>query len=235
MVVLICCSCKNPKVVEPAFTLIETNVDKPGADLEITFNRGKTLNEPTFVFWIEDLEGNYIETLYITRYFGSGIYARIPLGGGRYKAGQSRAARRSALPHRLHQPAKKEGKVMIPSPDQPLPDGITSATPQGDFVIHAKALKPLPPRFKIMFEINQPWDFNKYWNNTLYPDFDYQASSQPALVYSATVDQSQKNTVFFLEPIGHSHYSGLDGRLFPDLSTLTTAKQMVQKVSVKFR
>ena len=32
--------------------------------------------------------------------------------------------------------------------------------------------------------------------------------------------------------IGHSHYSGKDGNLYPDLSTLTTAVQIVKSIKV---
>jgi len=35
--------------------------------------------------------------------------------------------------------------------------------------------------------------------------------------------------------VGHSHYSGKTGELFPDLSTLTTALQIADSIIVKVR
>jgi hypothetical protein len=229
-------SCSRPKISEPVFTLIETNVDQPGSDLEITFLVGKSHNHPTFAFWIEDLEGRFIETLYITQYFGSGIFGRGSLGVGRWDTKPGRADRPSALPYWLHKRVNMEEKVMLPSPDNPVPDGITAATPKGNFVIKAKALKPLSQKFRLVMEINQPWDWNEYWNNSLHlGDFNYSVSCQPALIYAVTIDSSQKDVEYFLNPIGHSHFSGMNGKLYSDLSTITTAKEIVHKVSVKLK
>jgi len=36
-----------------------------------------------------------------------------------------------------------------------------------------------------------------------------------------------------MKPIGHSHYSGADGSLDPDLNSLTTALQIARKITVK--
>jgi len=83
-------------------------------------------------------------------------------------------------------------------------------------------------------EINQPWDSNLFWNNAKDPsDWNYSASLQPALVYAVTIDTSEKGTEYFLNPIGHSHWSGKDGKLYTDLTSITTAKNIVEKVKVK--
>jgi hypothetical protein len=36
-----------------------------------------------------------------------------------------------------------------------------------------------------------------------------------------------------MKPIGHSHHSGANGELFPDLSTITTALQISDSILVK--
>lgn len=226
--------CADRKPADVPLTNIETNIDQPGTDLEIHFKSGSAHNHPTFVFWVEDLEGNFIETLYITQYFGTGIFGRGSLGIGKWDTKAGRADRPSALPYWLHKRAGFSDKVMLPSPDNPVPDGITSATPKGDFLLHARAIKKLPSKFRLMMEINQPWDWNEFWNNSKYPgDFNYTVSCQPALVYCVTIDSSRKTELFYLNPIGHSHYSGIDGKLYTDLSSFTTAKDIVHTVYVK--
>lgn len=56
----------------------------------------------------------------------------------------------------------------------------------------------------------------------------------PALVYAATVDLNQPGE-YELKMIGHSHYSGKDGNLYTDLSTFTTAHQIVEKLVVRVK
>jgi len=48
----------------------------------------------------------------------------------------------------------------------------------------------------------------------------------------ADVDLSSSQEVFELKHIGHSHYSGKNGELFPDLSTLTTALEIAKKITI---
>jgi polyphosphate kinase len=38
-----------------------------------------------------------------------------------------------------------------------------------------------------------------------------------------------------LNPIGHGHYSGKNGKLFTDLSSLTTALKIVKSLKVKVK
>ena len=117
-----------------------------------------------------------------------------------------------------------------------MPDAITGATPKGDFILKTRTTQILPEKFRIMLEINQPWDWNEYWHNNLYPtDSDYKTSCQPALVYSTIVDTKSNIKTFYLNPIGHSHYSGKDGNLYTDLTTISTAKNIINKVSVSIK
>jgi hypothetical protein len=122
--------------------------------------------------------------------------------------------------------------LYLPTPQNPIPDAITGATPRNNFVIHTR-IKPELQKFKIMMEINQTWDWNNHWHNNLHPDDEeYKTSCQPALVYMAQVDLSNPDSVFELKPIGHSHYSGKTGELYPDLSTFTTALEIVNRVTI---
>lgn len=229
--------CKSKQMSALVFENISTNNNEKGVEMEIKFMKGPSHNHPTFTFWIEDLDENYIETLFVTRYLATGIYGHGSLGEGKWDNKPGKAQRPSTLPYWLYKKgAIEESTSLLPSPESPMPDAITGATPKGDFILHTRSTKPLPDKFRLMMEINQPWDWNEYWHNNLYPDdTDYKSSCQPALVYSVLVDRTSDTDIFYLNPIGHSHYSGKDGKLYTDLSTLTTAKEITNKVSVRIK
>lgn len=230
-------SCNNKKIAEEYVTNLETNKGEEGKTIEIEFMKGKYHNHPTFSIWVEDLDGKYIETLYVTKYLGTGIFGHASLGDRQWDTKPGPAKRPSTLPYWLHKRnVKADGKSYLPTPDKPVPDAITAATPVGDFVLKSVIKSKLPDKFVLLLEINQTWDWNDYWNNTKYEgEYDYYYSCQPAIVYAVTIDQNKKNTEYFLNPIGHSHYSGLNGELFTDLSTLTTAKEIAYKIKATIK
>jgi hypothetical protein len=94
--------------------------------------------------------------------------------------------------------------------------------------------KDLSGVFNVLLEINQPWDWNEYWNNSKYlDDYEYKTSAQPAVVYQVTIEINGDEKETEMKVIGHSHYAGKDGKLYPDTSTLTTALQIAGKIVVK--
>jgi hypothetical protein len=230
-------ACSNQKINSPNFEKLQTNVGENGTKMEIQFIKGKAHNHPTFSFWVEDLNGEMIETLYVTKYLATGIFGHGSLGEGKWDNKPGEAKRPASLPYWLHKRGiMADGKTYLPTVDQPVPDAITGATPQADFILTTSSKKQLPQKFRLMMEINQTWDWNEYWNNGLYPDdANYKSSCQPALVYAVTIDQTKPESEYYLNPIGHSHYAGSDGELYTDLSTLTTAKEIVGKVIVRIK
>lgn len=224
-------SCQNVGLGQSKEKEIKTNKGEEGVKLEIKFLKGKSFNHPTFSFWVEDIEGNYIETLMVTEYVATGIFGHASLGEGKWDSKPGPAKRPSTLPYWLHKRSIAEGTKLLPTPEDRVPDAITSATPPGNFVLETVVKNKLPKKFRLMMEINQTWDWNEYWNNSLYPDdSDYKASCQPALIYSVTIDTGQAQKEYYLNPIGHSQYAGKDGEIYTDLSTITTAKDIVYKV-----
>jgi hypothetical protein len=94
----------------------------------------------------------------------------------------------------------------------------------------------LPSKFRVLFEINQNWDWNEYWTNDKFPgDVNYLNSAQPALVYESTVESGNLQNRYIMKPVGHSHPSGQTGELFTDLGTLTTALQIADSIVVRVR
>lgn len=216
---------------------IETNVGEKGIPLEITFLKGKSFDQPTFAFWIEDMDGKYIESLYVTNYLATGVYEHYRLAEGDPNSKRGPAKRPSSLPYWLHKRnIRADGKTYLPTPDKPVPDAITSATPKNSFILKTVAKSQLPNKFRVLMEINQPWDFNEFWNKDKFPGmFDYSYSCQPALVYAVTIDKDNSQKEYPLSVIGHSNYAGLDGELTSDVSTLTTALHIVKEVKVKLK
>lgn len=212
-------------------TLLTSNVDGTGGSLEIEMLKGKSHNHPSFAIWIEDTNGKYLQTLFVTRALGRGIYEHGDNSGGTWKPGEVR--RPAALPYWFHKRSiVNEFGSFEPTPKNRVPDAYTGATPAGGFRLNTRTDLAIKGRVKVLLEINQPWDWNEYWNNSLYPDdSDYKTSCQPAIVYSAIVDMNSPGTKVELKPVGHSHYSGKNGELFTDLSTVTTALHIAEQIS----
>ncbi len=213
---------------------ILTNIDGKGISIEVEFIKGESHNHPLMAVWLEDANGRYIETLFVAESIGKGIFQHADKSNGQWQEGPVR--RPAALPYWGHQRGiMAEDGYYIPTPENPLPDAVTGPTPAGNFILQSKSTSTTPPVFKIMLEINQSWDWNNYWTNSKYPDDDnYKTSSQPAVVYEAVIDLNAGQKEFMMVPVGHSHYSGLDGSLSKDLGTLTTALEIVKSITVRF-
>jgi len=211
---------------------ITSNISGTGQPIEIEFIRGNAFNHPTFAIWLEDTEGKYIQTLFVTRAIGQSIFTYGDKADGTWKPGEVR--RPAALPYWAHKRGiRASDGLYIPSADQPVPDAYSGATPKGNFSLTTRSDNPLPQQVKICMEINQTWDWNEYWTNSKYPDDkDYKTSCQPSVVYSAILNLANPDVVT-LQPAGHGHYSGKDGSLTPDLSTLTTALNITSGITVR--
>lgn len=230
-------ACTSTRKIEeplPVYQKIESNLAGTGMNLEIHFTKGKAHNHPLMVIWTEDTTGKYIETLYVAESIGKGVFLHGDESTGKWLPGEIR--RPAALPYWAHKRGvKAKDGLYIPTADDPMPDAVTGATPPGDFILNTRTSSVYPDVFKVLFEINQTWDWNEYWTNNKYPGNDeYKTSCQPALVYSATLHPRDAGSEVELKLIGHSHYSGENGNLFTDLSTITTAKEITRSVKVKW-
>lgn len=212
--------------------ILETNQEGKGLEIEIRFYEGPEIYYPLMAVWIEDMEGNYIQTLYVAESIAKGIFTFGEVRDNRWVNGARR--RPAALPYWGHKRGIQAlDGYYLPTPEDPVVDAYTGATPTSGFVLKTRADSVLPEKFRILFEINQSWDWNKYWTNNKYPDDEhYQSSSQPALVYATEIDSRSGQEIYEMKPIGHSHYSGKNGNLYPDLNTLTTALQIADKIMV---
>lgn len=216
---------------------IQANVNAGGTELAFTLIAGEEHNHPTFAFWLEDLEGNFVQELFVTKSLSTGVYGHGQKAPGVWKQESGEARRPATLPYFLHQRGvEAPDGTYLPTPENPIPDAYSGATPAADFDLLTKSNQKLSGKFKILFEVNQTWDWNEFWHNSKYPeDADYKTSCQPALVYAVTIDFDNLMEYYVLNPIGHSHYSGKDGLLYTDVSTITTAKNIFKKVEVRVK
>jgi hypothetical protein len=228
LVVIILASCtsgKQSSQVEPEVETLVTKSGFSGIPIKVEFIRGTAHNHPLMAVWLEDLDGNYLETLYVSESIGTGVFGHGKVTDGHWEPGPVR--RPAALPYWWH----KWG--VLPDESQPVPDAITGPTPKADFILMSNADPSAPQKFRILMEINQSWDWNEYWTNDKYPDnADYKTSSQPAIVYEAFIDLSEKDTSYFMKAVGHSHYAGENGKLFEDITSLTTARNIAGVIKV---
>jgi len=221
-------SCKND--------LIEYEQD----DLKISIEQGdewlhdfslflgiKKKNAPQIAIWIEDMEGNYLSTIYVSHKLATQSW--MAAGGNR---------RKESLPHWSHQHGVKyEDGLYLPTKKNPLPDGVTGATPSESFDIRMSPKDGLQ-QFIIKAEFNHSTDFNDHYPKSAKEgDANYtggkMGSGQPAVIYQAIIDLKSGNKNFPLTLIGHSSPDGSDGNIYTDMSGLTSALQIVKQITIQ--
>ncbi|MFO8129491.1 MAG: hypothetical protein R6T99_06280 [Bacteroidales bacterium] len=229
-----CSSTKKQGKEEEKPYIFQTTVAPDGIPLEIRFTKGASFNYPLMAIWIEDADSNYIATLYVAESIAKGTFDHAVPSGRKWLPGEVR--RPAALPYWGHKRGiQARDGLYIPTPHNPMPDAITGPTPVSDFILQTQLPPDIPRKFRLLFEINQSWDWNEYWTNSKFPgDEDYKTSSQPAIIYEAAIDRSRLSGEIIMQPLGHSHYSGANGNLYKNLETLTTAKEIADSIIIHF-
>lgn len=187
----------------------------------------KMKNPPQLAIWLEDTEGNYLATVYATNKIATQSW--MAAGGNR---------RKEALPCWCYaRGVKYEDGLYLPTKKEPLTDGVSGATPQGSFEVKLSPAGTLK-QFVVKIEINHSTDFNAcYPKSAQKGDADYsggkKGSGQPAIVYAAYVDLSSGERSFEANLIGHSSADGSSGEVSENLSGLTTALQIVKRITIQ--
>ncbi len=226
-----------------AFSCAGTNTEtielQTGSDAEIRITVGdswlhdfplflwfKTKNSPQFAVWIEDESGNYLDTVYVTK--------KVATEGWVFNSGNRRS---EALPFWSHSRGEvySDG-LLLPTKDDPLPDAVTSATPKGSSILPV-SLPSGTDRFIIYAEFNHSVDFNDFYpEDAAEGDSGYSGgemgSGQPSVIYRAVLDSAslEPGGEVIFELAGHGSADGSSGNLYPDISNLTTASNIVSSV-----
>jgi len=177
-------------------------------------------NPPQYAVWMEDLDGNYLETIAVTE--------KIAMEKWVANDGNRRV---EALPYWVH----SRGHVysdgsMLPSGDNPMPDAVTTASAKTDSSL---GFNPeIEGSVRIVAEFNHSMDYN-----TDYPEdteTGSNVSGQPSVVYSAVIELTALSEgPVQLNLAGHGSPDGSDGKLYDDCSGLSSALKIVDTVWVE--
>lgn len=190
---------------------------------------GKSFNHPTFVIWIEDMNENYLKTIFVTESYASGVYGYKMIGDSIWVKESGKSIQPAALPYWTNKKGLINNKSIMPTPENPFVDAFTGATPTSKFTLTDKAIEI--PKYKLLVEVNQTWDWNDFWTNNKFPTCNaYKHSAQPSVVYSVTVNSI--DSVYYLNPIGYGSPKGENGKLSTDLSSLTTALEIFSTIKL---
>ncbi len=197
-------------------------------DLEID----QSHNHPVYAIWLENAQHEFVQTLYISQSIGKGVYQYGKRQVGYWEPGAKNHP--ATLPYWSHKRnILNEYNNYMPTEQHPALDAYTGATPKEGFKFYIRTIKPLKGIYYVYVEVNQPWDWNNYWNNAKYTkNKAYRTSAQPAVVYEAILNSSEKDEPVTMKVVGHSHYAGENGDLYTDTSTLTTALKIIKQIKV---
>lgn len=184
---------------------------------------------PQMAIWVEDLLGNYISTIYVTHTIATQSWTAA--GGDR---------RMSALPVWCHSRGiKYSDGLYLPTKNEPVADGISGATPKGSYDVKIHPVGDLR-QFVVKIEVNHSTDWNdNYPKNAKEGETNYsggkEGSGQPAVVYSVAVDLDSNQKQYTVGIIGHSSPDGSDGEIYPDISALTSALNIVKEITINIQ
>ena len=194
----------------------------------------KEKREPQVAVWLEDEDGNYIRTLYVTERAShkSWIFSpkegrpeSLPVWYGASKDG-SASNKESASPATASAPSGS--KASPANPSAPLSrdlDAVTGATPKSALTLTAQ----IEDRACIIkAEFNNSFDYNDFYTKK-----NSGVNGQPSVVYTAKIPADlAAGQEITLEFEGTGSLSGENGEINKRAENLTTAKKIVKAVTV---
>lgn len=220
------------------YELIELPNAVGKTNIAIEAKKGASFKYPLFAVWLENTEGEYLQTLYVSNSIATSVFQYGKKEGDKWLPGI--LYRPEALPGWSHKSSHKGTPTEIKTDNKKSLsniDAYSGATPSTNFIINSSIAQGGSSNVRIFFEVNQSFDWNKYYHESRFPEDSIYSGSgkvgQPALIYSAEIDLGKKGKKsYILEPVGHSHHSGKTGELYPDLSNITTALEIIDRVIV---
>lgn len=221
------CQVAKKSISDTTYFGIESTQDQ---DIRINVYKGEESNHPTYAIWTEDMEGIFLKTLFVTQSYANGIFGHQMVGDSIWLKTSGPSFQPAALPYWSQKKGIINGKTFIPTPENPYLDGFSGATPSGNLILNTKSEKN--DSYRILLEVNQPWDWNKFWTNNKYPDSEaYKHSAQPSLIYGVTINGNHKS--YHMNPIGHGDPLGESAKLFTDISQMDTALEIFDRIVIE--
>ncbi len=225
------------KDVSNEYQIIYTKTDDKEYEIDFEFKKGDSYTNPLFAAWLEDSIGNYIETLYISASISASTFKNGYLKDKKWLPAILR--RPEALPCWSHsRNIKAEDGLYVPLYPALDLDAVTGATPQNNFIIKTGSSLANVDNFRILFELNQSFDWNEYYAKNSFPtDSIYSGSGavgQPSLVYSININKNDilKEHYFIMKPLGHGHHSGKNGYIDTNFDKISTALSIADRIII---
>jgi len=232
-----------------------------GQTVTIELKKGPYFLWPQYAIWLETLDGQFVQPLYVTRAIGTNNFvnkvtkkdpsqvftshlmigpnaqARTALKGGEDPETKNTRMRPESLPVFLHQLGlKADNGYFVPTDDSLAIDGFSGATMTENFIYHAQLPSKLKGKYRVLMELNHSFDFNEYYSSDRFPDDKIYSgdgfTAQPSVIYQAVIDFEQPEQISKMTLIGRGHHSGKDGKIYKDTSNLTTALALVDRAIV---
>jgi len=175
----------------------------------------KGTHAPQFAIWLEDTEGKYITTLYVTEKASKKSWIFCPKEG-----------RPESLPvwyHASKQDVRK-GKEAQKANARLQLDTVTGATPAAG-VSFSQRITDAPCVIKAEFNVS--FDYNDVYTKDNSND-----NGQPSVVYEAKIDGTLDAPIA-LAFSGTGSLAGSDGEIHTDTQGLVTALSIVRSVTVR--
>ncbi|MBN1560481.1 T9SS type A sorting domain-containing protein [candidate division KSB1 bacterium] len=185
-------------------------------------------NWTQFAIWLENKDGEYIQTAYISDFIGR--------RGGGNRTGDvdidsPSGNRLTALPVWSHARGIIDMTFGIENYYPPAQnqsgypeemDAVSGATPGARMQTKTLQLSGLPGEYGCWIEVNRSYDFNPYHNYSFY-------RGQPSLVWSTTILVSNSaDSSMVSDYRGYGSADGSDGEIHVPDSTITTATNLLR-------
>ncbi len=237
------------------------NDDATGQMITLELKKGPYFMWPQYAFWLETLEGDFVQPLYVTNaiatnnftnkvtvrdgaqvfdshlFIGENALGDSVLESGLEPESKDTRMRPESLPVFLHQlGVTATNGYYVPTDSQLEIDGYSGATMMENFIYSIQLPAKLTGKYRVRFEVNHSFDYNTYYSSDRFPDDAIYSgdgfSAQPSVVYQAIIDFDKPNELNQMTLVGRGHHSGRNGELYKDLNNLTTALQLVDRVLV---
>jgi len=202
--------------------------------IEIELKKGNAFQYPLFAIWAEDSLGNYIETLYISRVIATSSFVFGEKKDGIWESAVKR--RPEALPYWSHKRGiKASDGLFVPLDNSKDIDAVSGATPTGNFLIETRTNNDFT-NYRILLEVNQSYDWNDFYTKDKFPNDEIYSGTgqvgQPSLIYASDIflTSPKTKTYNFMRLIGHGHHSGKTGLLYQNLTHISTAKEIIDRI-----
>jgi len=185
-----------------------------------TYKQTKFEKPPQFAIWLEDAAGAQIRTVWVTEKTGTGNWG-------------NKITRPVSLPYWVSRWKKETRSGGFPTPENPVVDAVTGATPMQHFTNEIKV--PVNNTWNYYIEINVSGDYNEVFASVLKDGRrDRHANGQPSIIYKGQITAlpGQRSAPLL---IGRTDQSESVSHIIPDLEGISLAKNLLSKIEVTYR